>query len=482
MIFNSYNFILIFLPISVFGYFLINKLKMGNKLIYLYIIIINLIFYGLFNIKYVPLLLVCVSMNYGISEIYRKFYKNKKTFLILGLTLNILLLCYFKYSNFFIEIFKLTGSGFQPLQLIVPLGISFFTFQQISYIIDCYRDENIKYSFLQYLAYSSFFPCIIQGPISYHHEIIPQLTNTKFNSENFLKGIYSFTIGLAKKVLLADVLGSIASVGFASISSLNSTNAIICMFAYTLQIYFDFSGYTDMSIGIGYLFNVKIPENFNSPYKATNINDFWNRWHITLTRFFTKYIYISLGGNRRGNFKTYRNVFIVFFISGLWHGANYTFILWGIMHGIASIIDKIVAKKSKCRNEIFGWICTFLFVNIAWVFFRADNVMDAFRFIYHILRFDFGPIDAVILEVCKFPLVSVILNVGSLNRLFTYFPYFYFQILFVISFIIILKTKSTNEQLKEFKMNYLKCIAIGVLLWISIISITGYSTFIYTNF
>ena len=222
-------------------------------------------------------------------------------------------------------------TNFGLLGLALPLGISFYTFQQLSYVIDAYRRECEQYSLLEYAAYVSFFPQLIAGPIVYHDELIPQFRK-KFSSLNYTnlsKGIYAFALGMAKKVLIADTFSKVVVVGYTDVGALNMVSALIVMVCYSLQIYFDFSGYCDMALGIGYLFDMELPINFNSPYKAASIVEFWDRWHMTLTRFFTKYVYIPLGGSRRGRVRTYVNIFIVFFVSGIWHGANWTFLLWG---------------------------------------------------------------------------------------------------------------------------------------------------------
>lgn len=214
----------------------------------------------------------------------------------------------------------------------------------------------MNYSFLNYVLFVTFFPKIIQGPIALHYEIIPQFDdekNRKINSENMAKGIMAFAFGLAKKVLIADLFGNVANIGFENVAELNTLTALITMFAYTIQIYFDFSGYCDMATGIALMFNIKLPMNFNSPYKATTITDFWKRWHITLTRFFTQYVYIPLGGNRKGKIRTYINVLIIFLLSGIWHGANYTFIVWGILHGVGSVITRIFKDRIEKRKSYF---------------------------------------------------------------------------------------------------------------------------------
>ena len=291
MLFNSHIFIFLFLPIVIIGYYFFNHFKKYN-LAQLYLIIMSLWFYAYFNINYLFIIILSVLFNYILYKIMKK--NNKKIYLIIGLIINIGLLIYFKYMYFFISninyIFK---TNFNFLNILLPLGISFFTFQQISFIIDTYRLETPEYSLLHYASFVTFFPQLIAGPIVTHNELIPQFIDKKkkkFNYDNFAKGLYVFSIGLAKKIIIADTFGTIVNWGYDNISLLDSTNAIIVMLSYTFQIYYDFSGYSDMAIGISKMFNIDLPVNFNSPYKALTIADFWERWHITLTRFFTKYI------------------------------------------------------------------------------------------------------------------------------------------------------------------------------------------------
>ena len=265
-----------------------------------------------------------------------KYSNWKKAIFIIGLLSNIGILFYYKYMGFFIQnINVLFKTNFLITKLLLPLGISFFTFQQLSYVIDSYLGRVKTYSFRQYVLFVTFFPQLIAGPIVLHDEIIPQFKNIDkktFNWNNFSEGLMAFSFGMAKKVIIADSFGNVVNYGFANLAGLDSTNAIFTMLSYTIQIYFDFSGYCDMATGIAKMFNIDLPINFNSPYKALSITEFWKRWHITLTRFLRTYIYFPLGGNRKGQCRTYLNLFIVFLVSGLWHGANYTFIVWGILH------------------------------------------------------------------------------------------------------------------------------------------------------
>ena len=293
------------------------------------------------------------------------------------------LLAYFKYSDFLISNFNFVLSlNVQLLNLALPLAISFFTFQQIAYLVDSYRGETNEYDFLNYGVFVTFFPQLIAGPIVHHREMMPQFANIKnkvINFQNLAVGLFVFSIGLFKKVIIADTFSLWATNGFDNAKVLTFIEAWVTSLSYTFQLYFDFSGYTDMAIGTALLFNIKLPINFNSPYKATNIQDFWRRWHITLSRFLRDYVYIPLGGNRKGNYRTYNNLMATFVIGGIWHGAGWTFIFWGFLHGLALVIQRFWNQLGCKLNTIFGWIITFNFVNIAWIFFRATEWGDAIK-------------------------------------------------------------------------------------------------------
>ena len=387
MLFNSYIFIFAFFPLVLLGYFGLNHFQKYTAA-KIFLIITSLYFYGYFNWWYLLIIVSSVVLNYSFSRIMLRDKTSKgvrKTIFISALILNIGSLFYFKYYDFFIgNVNLLFHSDFPLLHLLLPLGISFFTFQQLSYMIDSYkRDEKIaEYNFFDYALFVTYFPQLIAGPIVTHDEMVPQfadLSKKRFNADNFAAGLYAFAFGLSKKVIIADAFGLLVNQAFSDVSALGTVNAVLAMLAYTFQIYFDFSGYCDMATGIGKMMNIDITMNFNSPYKALTIVDFWKRWHITLTRFFTRYIYIPLGGNRKGTVRTYVNIMIVFLVSGIWHGANWTFIVWGVVHGIANVLTRmldkttgIFSKRSNKAINVSSWFLTFMFVNLAWVVFRAD--------------------------------------------------------------------------------------------------------------
>ncbi len=265
--------------------------------------------------------------------------------LIVGILGNLLLLGYFKYADFFISNFNVAvGSNISLLHITLPLAISFFTFQQIAYLVDSYKGKVRKHNFISYTAFVTFFPQLIAGPIVHHSEMMPQFENIKnkiINKNNIAKGFFIFSLGLFKKVIIADTFAIWTKSGFDTSLTLNFLEGWATSLSYTFQLYYDFSGYTDMAIGAALFFNIHLPINFNSPYKATDIQDFWRRWHITLSRFLRDYVYIPLGGNRKGNYRTYLNLFLTFLVGGIWHGAGWTFIFWGFLHGVAIVVNRL---------------------------------------------------------------------------------------------------------------------------------------------
>ena len=344
MLFNSYVFMLAFLPLTLLGYFLLGRLPEKNQLNKVFLVLASFLFYGYNNPGYVPIIAGSILVNYALSQLMLTREKKavRLPLMLLGLFLNLGVLFYFKYHDFFFE--NLNGAFGLHLtlnRLALPLGISFFTFQQLSYVIDSYKRTVPRYNILDYALFVTFFPQLIAGPIVLHSEIVPQFAdaqNRHFNFDNFAPGLYAFARGLMKKVVIADTFAVAVEAGFASAQTLNTAEAWFVAIGYTLQLYFDFSGYCDMATGVGLMFNIKIPINFNSPYKSLNIREFWQRWHITLSRFLTTYIYFPLGGSRKGMARTCVNLMIVFLLSGLWHGAGWLFLLWGLMHGAASVL------------------------------------------------------------------------------------------------------------------------------------------------
>lgn len=386
MLFNSFEFIFLFLPVTLLLYFVCHRLgwTIAAKII---LISASLYFYAFFNLSYLPIISVSIIFNFGIGHFlsHPSQYPcplKRKFILWSGIIFNLGLLGYFKYTDFMIEnVNFILGTDFSLLNILLPLGISFFTFQQLAFIVDSYSGNGKIPSFIDYCNFVTFFPQLIAGPIVLPEEMLPQFENKanyKPIAKNIFDGIFIFVIGLIKKVLIADSISVFANAGFSlDLEHYTCAEAWLISLSYTFQLYFDFSGYCDMAIGIGKMFNINLPLNFNVPYRATNFRDFWKRWHITLNRFFTQYLYIPLGGNRCKEKRVLFNLFLVFFFSGLWHGSGWTFIIWGCCHGLGVIICRIWKRKGFSMPNWAGMFITFFFINILWVLFRADNMHEA---------------------------------------------------------------------------------------------------------
>lgn len=487
MLFNSYIFIFLFFPLTLIGYYGLNYAK-KYKAAMAFLVGMSLWFYGYNNIYYLLILIVSIFTNYGIVKALSRTSvpKYRRLYLWTGILLNIGILFYFKYYDFFIENLNAAFKTNLPLlRLMLPLGISFYTFQQLSYVIDSYRKDCASYSFLEYAAYVSYFPQLIAGPIVYHSELIPQLKDTesrKLNYGNLSRGLYAFALGLAKKVLLADTFSKVVTLGYGSISELNTPSAFLVMVCYSLQIYFDFSGYCDMAYGMGYMMNIQLPVNFNSPYKAVSISDFWDRWHMTLTRFFTKYVYIPLGGSRKGQARTYRNVMIVFLVSGLWHGANWTFLLWGAFHGFLSVMERAFRVTAWKIPKALKTAGTFLLTTFAWSLFRADSLKEAGLLWNRLFFGGFGelysPITAKFQELIE---VSFLYRAG-LGSLMNRFPWLILTVFTVASLTACFTMKNTQEKTALFQPTVKKLFVVAALMLWSVLSLSEISEFLYFNF
>ncbi len=470
MLFNSIEFLLIFLPIVFWGYFGLNKLKLIN-LATGWLVIASLIFYSYWKIDYLPLILISMVFNYSLGNTLTndKLKINKKLVMLIGILINILLLGYFKYFDFLIyNINIVLHANFNYMNIMLPLGISFFTFQQIAYIVDSYKNLTKEYDFLTYALFVTFFPQLIAGPIVHHKEMMPQfekLRNRFINHKNISIGLFFLAIGLAKKVLIADYFSPFVKQTFDLLPHLSCFQSWIASLSYTFQLYFDFSGYCDMSVGIAYLFNIVLPQNFNSPYKSQNIQDFWRRWHITLSRFLRDYIYIPLGGNRLGKIKTYRNLFLTFLIGGIWHGANWTFIIWGMLHGIASCIHKFYNNFNFKINKIACYIITFLFINITWVFFRATNVTKALEIIKSM--FGLNGFEPIVINKMRFYFSN-----GDIKL----------SLFLFLGAIILLCLPNSFELAKKIKPNLLWGSITFALIIMSLLQLNKISEFLYFQF
>ncbi|TNC80995.1 MAG: membrane-bound O-acyltransferase family protein [Oleiphilus sp.] len=388
MLFNSYVFIFAFLPLVLVGYYLLAS-RMGMKWALFWLILASLFFYGWWNPIYLTLILVSIVFNYAISK--RIEGKRNRHLLTLGIAVNLGLLAYFKYANFFVDnLNTLFEAGLVLETVILPLAISFFTFQQIAFLVDTYRQESHAYSFLNYSLFVCFFPQLIAGPIVHHRQMMPQFASPSLlneRSRNIAIGFSIFAIGLFKKVVIADSIAAYSTPLFSAAEqgdTLNFYEAWCAALAYTGQLYFDFSGYSDMAIGLGRMFGIRLPLNFNSPYKSGSIIEFWKRWHITLSTFLRDYLYIPLGGNRKGPARRYVNLIITMLLGGLWHGAGWLFVIWGLLHGVYLVINHAwrnlrsdISLRVTGLERSFYHLLTFLAVVVAWVFFRAESLDSA---------------------------------------------------------------------------------------------------------
>jgi len=389
MLFNSPEFILFFLPITFIVYTLLDH-HGHRSLAKLWLVVSSLFFYSWWNIAYLPILVGSVLFNFYLgtqlnTSAIRHKQVYRKALLIAGITANLGLLAYFKYADFLVE--NLNGLLAQPFSLpgiVLPLAISFFTFQQIAYLVDNYQSAAREQDFINYALFIAFFPQLIAGPIVHHKDMMPQFavcTSLHVRYRNISLGLFIFSVGLFKKVILADTFAQWATLGFDEKVTLGFLEAWMTSISYTFQLYFDFSGYTDMAIGAALLFNIRLPINFNSPYKALSIQDFWRRWHITLSRFLRDYLYIPLGGNRGGQWRTCTNLMLTFILGGLWHGAGWMFVCWGALHGAALVAHRLWQQLGHRMPAVLAWVLTFNFVNFAWIFFRAKELDDALKVI-----------------------------------------------------------------------------------------------------
>ncbi|MCL2811481.1 MAG: MBOAT family protein, partial [Clostridia bacterium] len=408
MLFNSHLFILAFLPATLLGYFGLNRwgrFEAGKA----WLILASLVFYAYFNVAYLPIIVLSIALNYALSQCMLISVNPwlRRLCLAASLLINVGALAYYKYFDFFIiNINQAFGTDFVLRKLLLPLGISFFTFQQLSYVVDSYKRTVPRYNLVDYALFVTFFPQLIAGPIALHSEIVPQFAdpaNRRFRADNFSAGLYAFAMGLAKKVLIADTFAKVANYGFTPGTSLNAPEAFFVILAFSLQLYFDFSGYCDMAIGLSRMFNIQAPVNFDSPYKALSIREFWARWHITLGRFFRLYVYIPLGGSRKGEFRASASLLFVFVVSGLWHGAGWLFLLWGVLHGVASVAYRLCRKRYDALHPAFRWLLTFSFVSLAFVFFRAETMESALYILTALGNFTFGPLATAITSAFSFP-------------------------------------------------------------------------------
>jgi alginate O-acetyltransferase complex protein AlgI len=389
MLFNSYVFLLAFLPLTAIGFFLIGR--RSQLLAAGWLAAASLFFYGWWDVRYLPLLLASITFNYMYAAHLRPGRHAQAKLLLAGaISANLALLVYYKYAGFFAaSLADLTGGPRLVLQVVLPIGISFFTFTQIAFLVDTYQGKVVESRFVYYLLFVTYFPHLIAGPVLHHKEMMPQFADKCiywFSTRSVAVGLTIFCIGLAKKVLIADNIAPYAAPLFEHPGAPSLLLAWSGVLAYTFQLYFDFSGYSDMAIGVSRIFGVQLPLNFDSPYKAQNIAQFWRKWHMTLSRFLRDYLYIPLGGNRHGPVRRYANLMATMVLGGLWHGAGWNFVVWGFLHGLYLAIHQAwvtAARAMRLPDDSRAWkiiatLLTFVAVCVAWVFFRAPDMATAF--------------------------------------------------------------------------------------------------------
>lgn len=494
MLFNSYEFIFVFLPIVVLIYYFLNKRKLilAAKA---WLAVSSLLFYSWWNLQFLPLLLLSILVNYGLGRMLSSgaVRVNRKGFLIAGIIFNVGLLCYYKYADFFISTFNdVFQQNIPLLKLLLPLAISFFTFQQIAYIVDCYRREVQESNLLSYTLFVVFFPQLIAGPIVHHKEMMPQFENIRnslVNYKNQAVGIFIFSIGLFKKVILADSLAVWATQGFDQLEALTFIEGWVVSLSYTLQLYFDFSGYMDMAMGAALLFNIRLPVNFNSPYKSLSIQETWSRWHITLGQFLFRYIYSPMNRfllrkvftplhlKKQVLLRTCVGLILLFLISGFWHGAGWTFIFWGFLHGLAMVIHRLWQHTGLRMNKVIAWFITFNFLNFSLVFFRANDFGDAVKVIKGMLGYNGIMLPSIYAELLPdFALSAVLIGDIPLNNGSSAVKYIVFGLIIILCF------KNSVQLQERFKPRWYTVVFTAILFIYSVLHLTKETEFLYFNF
>ena len=504
MLFNSYIFIFLFFPICLIGYYSLIHFK-KKELVQLFLILMSFWFYGYFQINYLLIMICSIACNYIFHRIMSQ--KPSKLILLAAVASNLGLLFYFKYFDFFLtNINSIFGTSFLLRNILLPLGISFFTFQQIGFIVDTYRGEIKNCSLLTYALFVAFFPQLIAGPIVNQSEMLPQFEEMGSHTpdwEQIYRGLILFILGLFKKVILADTFGAGVDLGYTNITILGRMDAILVIIFYSLQLYFDFSGYCDMARGIGAMLGIRIPINFNSPYKAVNIVDFWKRWHITLNRFFTKYVYIPLGGNRKGNVRMYANLLIVFFLSGIWHGAGWNFVIWGMMHGVLYVITRWIGKffekddfkrKTSQNSTIMAnhsipavlsvftsRLLLFAYASIAWVYFRAESIAQANSLLSVAISGKMQKLSIDLAECFRLDEFWYVLKVLHLDTM-EWSRYILMFAILATGIILSMFTPNASEISDKCKGKVVTNIIFATFFLWCILSFSGVSTFLYFNF
>lgn len=459
MLFNSYLFIFLFFPLVVIIYYLIRKFTINKNLSTWFLITASLLFYAYYEVKNIYIILLSIGINYTLAKrIYNsKIYK--KRYLTISIFFNLFLLFGYKYYGFLSEI--LINNNFNSyINPNLPLAISFFTFQQLAFILDISNEKIKLLNFRRYFIFITFFPQLIAGPIINYLDFYPQIQKNEtallptFKNSFFLKGILYFSTGLFRKVAIADNLSNFVNKNFENISSLSCLEAWNTVLGYSLQLYFDFSGYSDMALGLMYFFGFRIKDNFRFPYSANNIQEFWSSWHISLSNFLKNYLYLPLGGNRISRFIEYRNIMLVFILGGIWHGAGFGFIIWGFLHGLYQIIFRIFRKFNIYINRKISWFITLLSVSFAWVFFKSPNLSTSLQMVEKLIDYKY-----------------------------LYKNYVEVLLLFIfLTVLVLMKVLQKRLYNHLFTISKKSLIYAGILFTISIMSLSSPSVFLYFQF
>lgn len=489
MLFNSYEFIFLFLPVTLAVYFLLSRWRLtvaSNA----WLLAASLVFYSRWDLRYLPLILGSILFNYTVGfllvqpESASRHAVARRSVFWFGVGGNLFLLCYFKYLDFFVaNLNTLPGVNLPLLRIVLPLGISFFTITQIAFLVDCYEGLVQDRNLLSYALFVTFFPHLLAGPILHHKEMMPQFEALRSKLpvyRNLAAGLFIFFLGLFKKVVIADQFSATVKLGFDAAQRLNLVESWVASLSYSLQLYYDFSGYSDMALGAGLLFNIVLPVNFNSPYKAANIIDFWQRWHMSLTRFITTYLYSPIIRSfRRVTFgKSMLATFLAMLIAGIWHGAGWTFVVWGALHGAALVVNHRWRKRKLKLPRWAGWLVTFNFVNVSFVFFRAKSLPDALGLLqgmagFHgILPATLGPVSLASLgqgRFWKFLLANLNGNDGTLWTL-------------VGVLVLTVCAKNTVELKERFRPTWWSLAALSVVSLYALASMNRISEFLYFQF
>ena len=479
MQFNSYEFVLLFLPAFLLAYFTFGK--RWNRQV---IILGGAVFYAFAGWESAAVFAASILITEGIARglIHSKNSQRRKTLTALCVVLHAAALFFYKYW----WITSRMKLGLPRLHIVQPLGFSFFTFQQIMYILAIYRDELAEHSTLDYLSYILYFPKLTMGPMAEPGEIIRQIRNTQnrfWNWSNVAAGFQIFSFGMFKKMFLADTFAGAVNEFFQWMPRTSSLELALIMLSYTFQIYFDFSGYIDMSVGISSMLNISLPLNFDSPYKSVSISDFWKRWHITLTRFFTRNIYIPLGGNRKGKVRTYLNIMIVFLISGMWHGSHPNYLLWGVLNGLLLVLERMARRQERKIPAPLAWPVTFLMINILWLLFRCGTIGQWADLIRKIVSFKGSRLRSDFTNAFFVPEFKAILRLFGLEGIQTAFPWISVAVFMVLGFVLVLMPQNNHRILLEKrKLPMLSAFFAGIALILSILCMSKESVFIYFGF